>query len=105
LGHLEDRVSDLVSIADADFGIGKTFYGEVLPELPPGKVVASQVLLPVSVGCNLINEDGTLLAAVPSQITLSVACEIKPTHHTAAFDGVLPYRRVHRPALPRNVPR
>jgi hypothetical protein len=50
LGHLKERAADPVTIADADFTVGKAFDGEILAELPVFEISAFEMLLPVSVG-------------------------------------------------------
>jgi hypothetical protein len=64
LGDLEQRFADAVAVADAHLVVGDALDGEVLPELPVGEVVASELALPVAVGLDLVDEDGPVLAAV-----------------------------------------
>ena len=103
LGHLEQRLADLVAVADADLVIGQARDGEVLPELAVAEVVAGQLLLPVPVRVDLVHEHRPVLAAVPGQITLAVAVDVEPPHQLRAGDRPLPHRRVHGPALPGHV--
>jgi hypothetical protein len=103
LGDLEDRVADLVPVADAHLVVGQSLHGEVLPELPVLEVVPAQLLLPVLVGLDLVDEHRPLLAAVPGQITLPVTIDIEPPHHPRPGDRLLPHGRVHRPAVPGHV--
>ena len=40
------------------------------------------------IGVDLINENGPVLAAVPSQVPLSVAVNVEPPYHTPALVAV-----------------
>ena len=64
LGNLELRLADAVPVADADLVVGQAVDGQVLTELSIGQVVAPEVLAPVLVGLDLVDEHGPLLAAV-----------------------------------------
>jgi hypothetical protein len=60
--------------------------------------------LPISMGVHLIDEDGPVFPAMPSQVALPVAIDIKPPNHARATDRVFPYTGVDRPALPSHIP-
>src|ERR1700689_2308654 len=75
LGYLENRAADLVPVADAYLIVGQSLHGEVLAELPVLEIIPAQLLLPVPVGLDLVDEHRPLLAAVPGQITLPVTVE------------------------------
>ena len=103
LGDLEQRGADPVAVADADLGVAQPVDREVLAELPVDEVASSQLLLPVAVGVDLVDEDGSLLAAVPGEITLAVALHVEPADTARASDGVLEDAREDGLALPRHV--
>jgi hypothetical protein len=105
LRDLEQRAADLISVADAHGIVGQSFDGEVLAELSVNEVVPSQLFLPVTIRFNLVDEDGTLLTPVPSQVTLTVSGQIQPADSTAARHRILPDRRVHSATLPLDVAR
>ena len=48
------------------------------PNCPWTKSLRPSSLLPVAVGVELVDEDGSLLAAVPGEITLAVAVDVEP---------------------------
>src|SRR5215475_5532985 len=73
LGNLEQRGADLIPVADAHSIVRQSFDCEVLAELPINEVAPLELLLPIAIRFDLINEDGTLLASVPSQVALTVS--------------------------------
>ena len=105
LRHLEQGAADPIPIADADGIVGQSFDREVLAELSVDEVGPLQLLLPVAVRLDLIDEDRALLAAVAGQVALPVAIEIQPADATATSHRILPDRGVHRAAPPRDVAR
>ena len=103
LGDLEQRGADPVAVADADLVVAQPLHREVLAELPVDEVASSQLVLPVAIGVDLVDEDGPLLAAVPGEITLAVAVHVEPADAARAADGVLEDAREHGLALPRHL--
>jgi len=103
LGHLKQRLSDPVPVADAHLVVGQAVDGEVLPELPVGEVAAAQLGLPVPVGVDLVHEHRPVLPPVTGQIALPVPVDVQPPHHPRASDWPLPHRRVHYPATPGHI--
>ncbi|HTZ90695.1 MAG TPA: hypothetical protein VMA71_10145 [Alloacidobacterium sp.] len=53
----------------------------------------------------MVDENGSLLTAMPGKITLTVSVEIPPADATPAMHRVLPYSGVHGSAFPLNVAR
>src|SRR5262249_4711348 len=82
---------------------GETVDREVLAELPVHEVVAGELLLPVAVRVQLVDQHRTLLSAVAGEVSLPVAVDVQPAHHAGPIDGPLPYARVHRPPAPGHV--
>ena len=76
LGDLKDGAADLIAVADADLAVAEALDREVLAELPVDEVVSSELAFPVSVGVELVYEDGALLAAVPGTIALPVSVHV-----------------------------
>ncbi len=105
LRHLEQCASDPIAISDAHRLVRQALDGEVLPELPIGEVMSTELFLPIPVRVDLINEDGPVLAAVTRQVALPVAVDIEPPHPAAAFNGCLPDGGMDTLAAPRNVAR
>src|SRR5262245_29398594 len=105
LGDLEHGPADLVAIADAHHIVGQTFNREVLAELTVDEVGSLQLLLPVAIRFNLVDEDSALLTAVPGQITLAVPVEIQSANAAAAAHRVLPDPGVYRASLPLDIAR
>ena len=103
LGDLELGVTDAVAVADADLVVAEPFDGEVLAELAELEVVPAEVLLPVAIGLDLVDEHCPLLAAVPVEVALTVAVDVEPAHHPRPVDRPLPDAGVHGVALPADV--
>ena len=81
LRHFEQGAADPVAVADAHLLVRQAVDGEILPELPIGEVVSTELALPIAIGVDLIDEDGPVLAAVPGQVSLPVAVDVEPPHH------------------------
>src|SRR6478672_8302662 len=105
LRDLEQRAADLITVADAHGIVGQSFDREVLAELSVDEVGPVQLLLPIAVRFDLVDEDRALLPAVPGQVALTVSVEIQVADLTAAAHRILPDRGVRRATLPRNIPR
>src|SRR4051812_25452508 len=105
LAYFKLRITNAVSIADADFVVRKSFDGEVLSELAVDEVVTSEKAFPVVIGLHLIDKDGSLLPTVTGEIALPVANDVELAHHSPAFHRRLPYPGTHSLPAPRNVAR
>ncbi len=105
LRDLEHSAADPVMVSDAHLCVRQALDGEVLPELPVGEVLSTQLILPVAIGVDLIDEHGPVLAAVARQVPLSVAVDVESAHHARPFDRRLPNGGVDGLALPRDVAR
>src|SRR5215469_1018336 len=103
LGYLEDCLADAVPVADAYLIVCEALDGEVLAELAVDEVVAPELVLPVAVRLDLVDEYRPLLAAVSGQIALAIAVDIQPPHQPRPVDRPLPHRRMHNPAIPGQV--
>ncbi len=101
--YFEQRAANLVTVADAHGIIGQSFDREVLAELPVNEAGPVQVLLPVAIRFDLVDEDGALLPAVPGQVALAVSVQIQPANPAAATHRILPDSGVHRATLPRDI--
>src|SRR3989441_8431922 len=86
LSNLEHRAADLITVADAHGIVGQSFDREVLAELSGDEVGPLQLLLPIAVRFDLIDEDRALLASVTPEIPLSVAVNVEPPDHAPALD-------------------
>src|SRR5262245_32875947 len=62
LGDLERGLADAIAVADAHLVVTEAVDGEVLPEGAVLEVVAAEVLLPVPVGVDLVDEHRPLLS-------------------------------------------
>ena len=76
LRDLKQRAADLIPVADAHGIVGQSFDGEVLAELSVDEVIPAQLLLPVTIRFDLIDEDGAMLTPVTGQVALTVSLEI-----------------------------
>jgi hypothetical protein len=73
LSDLEQCAADLITVADAHGIVGQSFDREVLAELSVDEVHPLQLLLPIAIRFDLVDEDGSLLTAVPGQVALTVS--------------------------------
>ncbi|MCU1226905.1 MAG: hypothetical protein JWQ42_4998 [Edaphobacter sp.] len=105
LRDLEQRAADLITVDDAHGIVGQSFDGEVLAELSVDEVSLPQLLLPVTIRFDLVNEDGALLTPVPGQVTLTVSVQIQPADPAAPAHWILPDRGVYSATLPVDVAR
>src|SRR5208282_744623 len=97
--------ADPVMVPDAHLCVRQALDGEILPELPVGEVLSTQFILPIAIGVHLIDEHGPVLAAMASQVPLSVAVDVESAHHPRPFNRRLPNGSVYRLTLPRDVAR
>src|SRR5689334_11079833 len=105
LRDLEQRAADPISIADAHGIVGQSFDREVLAELAVDELGPLQLLLPVAIRFDLVDEDGALLTPVPGQVALTVSVHIQPADATATAHRLLPDRSAHSATLPLDVAR
>src|SRR5690242_15545020 len=105
LSDFEQCAADLITITDAHGIVGHSFDGEVFAELSVDEVGPLQLLLPIAIRFDLVDEDGALLTPVPSQIALTIPVQIQPTNPTAAAHRIFPNPGVHRATLPLDVTR
>ena len=103
LGDFEGCRPDLVVVTDADLVVAEAVDREVLAELAVDQVVAPELSLPVSIGIDLVDEDGPLLAPVAGSVALSVALDIEGAHVAGAVDGVFEHPGEDGPAPPAHV--
>jgi hypothetical protein len=92
-------------VADAHDIVRQAFGREVLAELPVNEVGSLQLFLPIVIRFDLVDEDGSLLTPVPSQVALTISLEIQPADATSTTHWILPDPGVYRAPLPRDVAR
>ena len=73
MSNLEEPAADLITVTDEDGIVGQSFDREVLAELSVDEVGPLQLLLPIAIRFDLVDEDGALLTPVPGQVALSVS--------------------------------
>ena len=105
LSDLEKCGPDFITVADAYHIVGQPFHSEVLAKLSVNEISPLQLLLPIAIGFNLINEDRPMLTSVPGQVALTVSLEIQPTDATATSHRILPDAGVYSAAFPCDVAR
>src|SRR5208283_4605352 len=105
LSDLEKCAADLKAIADAHDIISQSFDRKILTELPVNEIAPLQLLLPIPIRFDLINEDGSMLASVPGQVALTISLKIQPADATATSHRIFPDPGVHRARFPRDVAR
>src|SRR5262245_21233589 len=103
LCDLEHGFADPVAVANAHLLVRQTIDSEILPELPVGEVVSTELALPIVIGVDLIDELGSVFAAMPDQVALPVAVDIEPPNHPGVADRVFPYAGVDGAALPAHI--
>jgi hypothetical protein len=105
LRYFKERSPDSVAVADTHCIVRHSINREIFTELPEGKIVTAQLAFPIPVGIDLVNQNRSVLAAMPGEIALSVTVDIQPPNQAPALDRFLPDTRVHGLAVPRNVTR
>src|SRR5215469_5520080 len=103
LGDLEQRRADPILVADAHLVVGEPLDRKVLAELAVDEVPPVQLLLPVAIGSELVDEHGALLTAMAGNVTLPIALDIEPRHAATPVDRSLPDPRAYGPAPPKDV--
>jgi hypothetical protein len=98
LGDLEQRAADLVPVADAHGIVGQSFDREVLAELSRDQVGPLQLLLPIAIRFDLVDEDGALLTPVPGRSVEPEADLIAPQGPPAAVEPAVRFSRRPREA-------
>jgi len=73
LSDLEERAANPITVADAHGIVGQSFDGEVLAELSVDEIGPLQLLLPITIRFNLVDEDRALLTPVPGQVALTIS--------------------------------
>src|SRR5215468_7831971 len=68
---LEQCTADSITVADTNGIVRQSLGREVLAELSVDKIGPLQVLLPVAIRFDLVDEDGLLLTPVANQIALT----------------------------------
>src|SRR6516225_637664 len=105
LSDLEQRAADLITVADVHGIVGQSLDREVFTELSVDEVGPLQLLLPIAIRFDLVDEDGLLLTPVADQVALTVSFQIQPADPTAATHRILPDRGVYSATLPLDITR
>ncbi len=105
MSDLEQCAADLITVADANGIVGQSFDREVLAELSVDEVGPLELLLPVAIRFDLVDEGGSLLTAVAGQVALAVSVQIQPADPTAAAHRIFPDSGVYGATLPRDIAR
>jgi hypothetical protein len=85
LSDLEQRAAYLITVTYAHSVVTQSFDREVLAELSVYKVCPAELALPITIGFDLIDKDGSLFTSMPSKITLTVSLQIQPAYATPAM--------------------
>ncbi len=105
LCHFKYRITNAVSIADANLVIKKSLDGEVFSELAEDEVITSEKAFPVVIGIHLINKNGALLPTMTGEIGLGVANNIELAHHLSSRNWTFPDRGTDSLTVPCHVAR
>jgi hypothetical protein len=73
LSDLESCTADPITVADTHDIVGQSFDGEVLAELSVNEAGPLQVLLPIAVRFDLVDEDCAVLTAMSGQVPLTIS--------------------------------
>src|SRR3954452_15813975 len=103
LRDFEDGGADPVAVADADLVVAQPFDREVLADLSVDEVASPELVFPVPVGAELVDEDGALFAPMPAEIALAVAVDVELPRPARAGHGILEYPREDGLPLPGHV--
>src|SRR5262249_12700850 len=76
LRDLEQCAADSITVADANGFVRQSFDREVLAELSVDEVGPVQLLLPIAIRFDLVEEDAALPTAMAGQIALPVSVQI-----------------------------
>jgi hypothetical protein len=85
LADFEDGAADPVTVADKDLCVGQSIDREILAEIAMNEVRPAKMIGPVTVGIELVDHEGALLAAVaarsacPSPTRLSRPAKTRPS--------------------------
>src|SRR5215831_6158495 len=90
-------------IANAHFSIRQSLDCKIFSELAIGKVVSTELVLPITTRFDLVDKDCPVFAAMPRQISLAVAIDIEPSCHASALNRGLPDGCVDHFPLPLDV--
>src|SRR5215472_14485993 len=77
-------------IADVHFTIRESFDCKILSELAIGKVVSTELVLPITIRFDLVDKDCPVFAAMPRQVSLAVPVDVEPSCHPSALNRRLP---------------
>src|ERR1700750_1121891 len=90
-------------IAYAHFSIRQSFDRKIFSELAMGKIVSTELVLPITIRFDLVDKDCPVFAAMPRQISLAVAIDVEPPRHPPAWNGRLPDGGVEVFPLPLDI--
>ena len=105
LADLEGCAADPEPVADTNLVVREPVDREILAEIAVGKVRPTQIFAPVTVGIELIDQNGPLLTAMTGKIALPVPSQIQPCGKHPARRGLLPDRRPDGLPPPCDFPR
>src|SRR6516225_8406358 len=90
-------------IPNAHFSIRQSLDCKILSKLTIGKLVSTELILPITIRFDLVDKDCPVFAAMPRQISLAVAIDVEPSCHPSALDGRFPDGGVDGFPLPLDV--
>jgi len=99
------RITNAVSITDADLIVWKSLNREVLAELTECEIIAPKKALPVLIGIRLVDKYGALFPTVTCEIRLRVAIDIELPNGPPPFNREFPDSCPHSSAVPCDLTR
>jgi hypothetical protein len=104
LRYFKEHCADSIAVADTHFIVGQSLNRKIFAELPEREILTAQLTFPVLVGIDLIDQNCSVLAAMPGEIALGVTVDIQPPDQASALNRVFPHARVHGLTAPRKSP-
>src|SRR6516165_5469116 len=105
LCHLEYSAANLVPVSYADFIVRQAVDGKILSELSVLEIIPAEIGFPISIGFNLVDHHGPLLAPMSGQVCLAVTVKVQSPGGNPMGHGTLPDRGSDKPVLPLNFSR
>ena len=104
LGYLEQRRADSEDIADVDIPLQHPLDGEVLTEMTEREPRLPELVFPVGMVLEGVNQHGPERAAMPDEVGLAVAGDVESVDPHTLGDGLLEDAGSDGLALDRDLP-
>jgi hypothetical protein len=95
VGYLKERAANSIAVANAHFVVGQTLNREIFAELPEGEVATAELMFPILVGINLVDQNCSMLTTMTGEIALAIAINIESSNQAPALHWLFPDARVY----------